>query len=74
MKIYDYEIKNFSIHVEDVTESQRLMKEFAKDVCAECYSVDRDFIENVVAMLQFGFGIEIGFNDSDLKLDVELLD
>lgn len=74
MKTYDYEIKNFLIHIEDVAESQRQMKEFAKSVCAECYSDDRDFIENVVTMLQFGFGIEIGFNDSDLKLDVELQD
>ena len=74
MKTYDYEIKNFLIHVEDVAEAQRQMKEFAKSVCAECYSDDRDFIENVVTMLQFGFGIEIGFNFSDLKLDVKLQD
>ena len=70
MKTYDYSIKNFSIHVEDVAETTKDMKNFAKTVCPECYSDDRDFIENIVVMLQFGFGIEVGFDDSDVNLDV----
>lgn len=67
-----YTIKNFEIHVEDMEEVLETMKVKAdSQIASGVYSDDNDFLNNLTEILQAGFGIFIGFQDEDVKCEVQ---
>lgn len=63
-KSITYTIDNFEIHIEDVEETKRYLKQFAEsEVASDVYDDNRSVLDNFVEVMQAGFGIYIGFQD-----------
>lgn len=63
-----YTIDNFEIHIEDVEETKRCLKQFAEsEVASDVYDDNRGVLDNFVEVMQAGFGIYIGFQDEHVR-------
>ena len=63
----DFDIKNLNIHIENLEDTNRWMKQHCDShIASGVYSEDKDFLSNLTEMLQCGFGIYLGFNDEDV--------
>ena len=67
-KSITYTIDNFEIHIEDVEETKRYLKQFAEsEVASDVYDDNRRVLDNFVEVMQAGFGIYIGFQDEHVR-------
>ena len=65
-----YTIKNLTIEVPEIEDTKLWMKQTCDShIASGVYQKDEPFLNNLVNMLQCGFGIYLGFNEYEVKED-----